>query len=133
MKSTFDKIFIPLSIRMTGTVILSVVYVLAGRLISGAGFYIPCIYIFIMLLVMDIYFVIDNHQKELKKQMWSFTEAMAAAIDERTPYNASHTRNVAKYSGMIADRINELHKKGKEKEHFFLMMRRQDLGSLREL
>ena len=35
--------------------------------------------------------------EELKDQMWSFTEAMAAAIDERTPYNASHTRKVAEY------------------------------------
>ena len=50
--------------------------------------------------------------------MWSFTEAMAAAIDERTPYNASHTRKVAKYSGLIADHINELHDKGLEEEYF---------------
>jgi HD-GYP domain-containing protein (c-di-GMP phosphodiesterase class II) len=59
-----------------------------------------------------------HYQQELKDQMWSFTEAMAAAIDERTPYNASHTRKVAKYSGMIADHINELHDKGLEEEYF---------------
>lgn len=59
-----------------------------------------------------------RYQQELKDQMWSFTEAMAAAIDERTPYNASHTRKVAKYSGMIADHINELHDKGLEEEYF---------------
>ena len=59
-----------------------------------------------------------RYQQELKDQMWSFTEAMAAAIDERTPYNASHTRKVAKYCGMIADHINELHDKGLEEEYF---------------
>lgn len=59
-----------------------------------------------------------KYEEELKEQMWSFTEAMAAAIDERTPYNASHTRHVAEYSGMIADYINELHLKGEEEEYF---------------
>ena len=59
-----------------------------------------------------------RYQQDLKKQMWSFTEAMAAAIDERTPYNASHTRKVARYSGMLADYINVMHDKGEEEEYF---------------
>lgn len=67
-----------------------------------------------------------KYQEELKEQMWSFTEAMAAAIDERTPYNASHTRKVAEYSGKIADYINELNFQGKESE-FFSKNRREQL------
>lgn len=67
-----------------------------------------------------------RYQEELKDQMWSFTEAMAAAIDERTPYNASHTRKVAEYCGMIADHINELHYKG-ETEDYFSVNRREQL------
>ena len=67
-----------------------------------------------------------RYQEEIKEQMWSFTEAMAAAIDERTPYNASHTRKVAKYSGMLADYINELHAKGEEEE-FFTENRKEQL------
>ena len=59
-----------------------------------------------------------RYQEELREQMWSFTEAMAAAIDERTPYNASHTRKVAEYCGKIVDYINELHDKGEEEEYF---------------
>lgn len=60
--------------------------------------------------------------EEINKQMWSFTEAMTEAIDARTPYNASHTRNVAKYSGMLVDYINLLHERGEgelsfSKEH----------------
>ena len=67
-----------------------------------------------------------RYQEELKDQMWSFTEAMAAAIDERTPYNASHTRKVADYCGKLADYINELHDKG-ETEDFFTPNRKEQL------
>ena len=56
--------------------------------------------------------------RELKEQIWSFTEAMAEAIDARTPYNATHIRKVAEYAGMVADHINELNKKGLEDEFF---------------
>lgn len=59
-----------------------------------------------------------DHLEEISKQMWSFTEAMTEAIDARTPYNASHTRKVAEYSGLLVDHINELHAQGRE-ERFF--------------
>lgn len=55
---------------------------------------------------------------ELNQQLWSFTEALTEAIDARTPYNASHTRNVAKYAGLIADHINNLYEQGKENVFF---------------
>ena len=60
--------------------------------------------------------------EEITQQMWSFTEAMTEAIDARTPYNASHTRNVAKYAGLLVDHINALYEKGESaicftKEH----------------
>lgn len=56
--------------------------------------------------------------EEITSQMWSFTEALTEAIDARTPYNASHTRNVAKYTALLADYINQQHEAGKT-EHFF--------------
>lgn len=56
--------------------------------------------------------------EEITIQMWSFTEALTEAIDARTPYNASHTRNVALYAGYIVDHINVLFAKNKE-THFF--------------
>lgn len=59
-----------------------------------------------------------RYMEEIKAQMWSFTEAMAETIDMRTPYNASHVRNVAGYVGRMADYINELHEKGMEAEYF---------------
>ncbi|MBR6223640.1 MAG: CHASE2 domain-containing protein [Lachnospiraceae bacterium] len=96
----------------------AILYVAIGLLAAHLGYVIPIIYFLLILFVAYIYFVVDNYQRELKDQMWSFTEAMATAIDERTPYNATHTRNVAKYCGMVADHINRLFFKGKEKEYF---------------
>ncbi len=63
---------------------------------------------------------------EIRRQLWSFTEALTEAIDARTPYNASHTRQVAKYAGYIVDHINELHLDGKE-ELFFSEEHRDEI------
>lgn len=59
-----------------------------------------------------------QYMEEMREQMWSFTEAMAEAIDERTPYNANHIRNVASYAARVADYINYLHEKGETEEFF---------------
>ncbi|MGN0733104.1 MAG: HD-GYP domain-containing protein, partial [Emergencia sp.] len=59
-----------------------------------------------------------QYMEEMKNQMWSFTEAMAEAIDARTPYNANHVRNVAMYAGKLADYINAMHDAGQEEEYF---------------
>ena len=48
-----------------------------------------------------------QYVQEIKAQLHSFVEAMATAIDERTPYNGSHTRNVEKYAVVLAKKINE--------------------------
>ncbi|MBQ9122505.1 MAG: HD domain-containing protein [Lachnospiraceae bacterium] len=66
-----------------------------------------------------------RYLEEIKDQMWSFTEAMAEAIDSRTPYNANHVRNVAVYAGKIADYINRLYEQGKETEYFDANRREQ--------
>ncbi len=59
-----------------------------------------------------------TYMEELKSQMYSFVEALTAVLDERSPYNASHTRNVAKYSQILADYITQLHREGKCEEFF---------------
>ncbi len=79
-----------------------------------------------------------QYMEEIKNQMWSFTEAMAEAIDARTPYNANHVRNVAMYAGKLADYINELHEEGLEeasfskerKEQLILSALLHDLGKM---
>lgn len=59
-----------------------------------------------------------SHMDELKAQLYSFVEALTTALDERTPYNASHTRNVEKYAGLLADHLTILHEKGEYSEGF---------------
>jgi len=62
---------------------------------------------------MDIEYI-----QQLKEQLQSFVEAMATAIDERTPYNGNHTRKVAEYSVKIAEKINEKNKLNEIDEFF---------------
>ncbi|MCM1145011.1 MAG: HD domain-containing protein [Blautia sp.] len=58
------------------------------------------------------------YMEELKAQMYSFVEALTTVLDERTPYNAAHTRNVEKYAGILADYIAGLYEEGKCDEDF---------------
>ncbi len=63
---------------------------------------------------------------ELKAQMHSFVQAFAAAVDERTPYNGSHTRKVTVYADLLAGEINRRHALG-ETEEFFDANRHEQL------
>ena len=58
------------------------------------------------------------HMEEMKAQLYSFVEALTMALDERTPYNASHTEHVEKYAGLLADHISKMYKEGKSTEFF---------------
>ncbi|MDE6386841.1 MAG: GAF domain-containing protein [Lachnospiraceae bacterium] len=59
-----------------------------------------------------------SYVEALKAQIYSFVEALTTALEERTPYNALHTRNVEKYASLLADYITQLHKEGKCEESF---------------
>ncbi|MDE6663396.1 MAG: HD domain-containing protein [Lachnospiraceae bacterium] len=59
-----------------------------------------------------------SYVEALKMQIYSFVEALTTALEERTPYNALHTRNVEKYVCILADYITKLNKQGKCKEKF---------------
>lgn len=59
-----------------------------------------------------------RYMKEIKEQLHSFVEALAMAIDERTPYNGSHTRNVAEYSRQLAEHMNRKYEQGKCEDYF---------------
>ncbi|MBR0132050.1 MAG: CHASE2 domain-containing protein [Lachnospiraceae bacterium] len=124
-----------LFITLPVSVLVAGIYTVCGRILSGKGIFLSLVYMYLALLLLDMYFILEKYlrelianyryQEEIKEQMWSFTEAMATAIDERTPYNVSHTRNVAKYSGMLADYINVLHDKGEEEEYFSVQRKEQ--------
>ena len=55
---------------------------------------------------------------EIKEQMHSFVQAFSAAVDQRTPYNGSHTRKVTIYAGLIAGEVNRRHALGQTAEVF---------------
>lgn len=59
-----------------------------------------------------------SYVEALKMQIYSFVEALTTALDERTPYNALHTRMVEKYVCILADYITKLHEQGKCEEKF---------------
>ena len=59
-----------------------------------------------------------NYTQEIKDLLYSFGEAMAAAIDERAPYNSTHSRNVAMYAKQFMVYYNKQYKEGYVKEYF---------------
>ncbi len=56
-----------------------------------------------------------ERERDTKLLLYSMAEAMTEAIDQRTPYNASHTRNISKYSVDLARYVNAQHKKKRTK------------------
>ncbi|MDE7282077.1 MAG: HD domain-containing protein, partial [Lachnospiraceae bacterium] len=79
-----------------------------------------------------------SYMEALKTQIYSFVEALTTALEERTPYNALHTRNVEKYASLLADHITQLHKEGKcevtfepaRKEQLMLAALIHDIGKM---
>lgn len=67
-----------------------------------------------------------SYVEELKAQLRSFVQAFATAVDERTPYNGSHTRKVAQYAVLLADYMTKKHEAG-ECEEFFDAEHREKL------
>lgn len=59
-----------------------------------------------------------NRVREMRETLFSMAEAMAEAIEGRTPYNANHTKNVAVRCMEMLDFINEKHHK-KETDLYF--------------
>ena len=62
--------------------------------------------------------LLKKRQRETQGMLFSMAEAFAEAIEGRTPYNANHTKNVAKRCVEMLDYINGLHKEGKTELHF---------------
>ena len=49
-----------------------------------------------------------NLIKEVETLFESFAQVIVAAIDEQTPYNATHTRKVSKLACIIAEKLNDI-------------------------
>ena len=59
-----------------------------------------------------------NRVYEMQGMLFSMAEAMSEAIEGRTPYNANHTKNVAKRCVEMLDYINQKYKEKKTELHF---------------
>ena len=47
-----------------------------------------------------------NYMKEIRELFQSFVQVMSAAVDERSPYNANHSRRMARYGERFLDYLN---------------------------
>jgi len=59
-----------------------------------------------------------NYTEDVRRQMHSFVSSFATAVDQRTPYNGSHTRKVTAYASLLAKEINKKHERGECPESF---------------
>ena len=76
--------------------------------------------------------------KQMRNMLFSMSEAMAEAIEGRTPYNANHTKNVAQRCLEMIDFINKKHREkktdmffsGNDKQQLYLAAMLHDVGKM---
>lgn len=73
---------------------------------------------FLVLVLLRYVELQKKRADEMQKMLFSMADSMTEAIEGRTPYNANHTKNVAKRCIEMLDYINKLHKEGKSELHF---------------
>lgn len=75
-----------------------------------------------------------RYMEEIKELFWSFVRVMSAAVDERTPYNASHARHMAECGDRFLDYLGTCEGQKKfsadEKEEFLMSILLHDIGKL---
>lgn len=74
-----------------------------------------------------------RYVREIRELLHSFVRVMSSAIDERTPYNASHARHMAECGGRFADYLGRCGQKKfseDEKEEFLMSILLHDIGKL---
>ena len=74
-----------------------------------------------------------NYALEVEKLLNSFTQVIVTAIDARSPYNASHTRNMARYAEGFMKYLNDTEEEpfSIERKNLFMMsVWLHDIGKL---
>lgn len=102
------------------------VWPLSAFLLFGANryklslLYIPLAALLEFLLYLLIRYVElqKKRAEEMQKMLFSMADSMAEAIEGRTPYNANHTKNVAKRCIEMMDYINRMYKEKRTELHF---------------
>ena len=93
---------------------------------------------FLVFLVVRYIDVQKKRAEEMQKMLFSMADSMAEAIEGRTPYNANHTKNVAKRCIEMMDYINQMHKEqktelyfsDKDKRQMYLAAMLHDIGKM---
>lgn len=75
---------------------------------------------------------------EIQESFHSFVRVISTAIDERTPFNARHTRSMVRYAMKLMKYCNEVYKKekqgmyfsGNRKEQFLMSIWLHDIGKM---
>ena len=73
---------------------------------------------FLVFIILRYVELQKSRADEMQKMLFSMADSMAEAIEGRTPYNANHTKNVAKRSIEMLDYINRMHKEKRTEMHF---------------
>ncbi len=111
---------------LVGTVITIPAYVLLATLIFNATSYkinllaVPAgvLLAFLASLLLKYIDMQKKRMYEMRDMLFSMAEAMAETIEGRTPYNANHTKNVAKRCIEMLDFINQKHRDKKTQLYF---------------
>ncbi|MGN0596693.1 MAG: CHASE2 domain-containing protein [Ruminiclostridium sp.] len=105
---------------------IAVGYPLAAAVIySAASLRLSLLYIplgvviqFLVFLLMRYVEVQKKRADEMQTMLFSMADSMAEAIEGRTPYNANHTKNVARRCMEMLDYINRMHREKRTALHF---------------
>jgi len=129
-----------------GTVSVIPIYIFAAYIIYSFSSYkinllaVPCgvLFAFLTGILMRYMEMQRRRMYEMRDMLFSMAEAMAETIEGRTPYNANHTKNVAKRCLELMDYINLQHKKKKtelyftedDKQQLYLAAMLHDVGKM---
>lgn len=82
--------------------------------------YVPTILLVMFFVMLVVKYIISQRERafEMQKALFSMADSIAEAIEGRTPYNANHTKNVAKRCVEMLDYINKMHAEKRTDMHF---------------
>ncbi len=113
------------SIAVLYLIAVSLLYSLFGWKVSLLQLPISLLLEFLVFLVLRYIEVQKKRTEEMQKMLFSMADSMAEAIEGRTPYNANHTKNVAKRSMEMLEYINKMHQQKRTDMHFTEQDKRQ--------
>lgn len=135
-----------MKIALIGTVSVVPLYILAVYIVFSVSSHkmnllaVPISVLFAFLISILLQYVEMQRKRtyEMRDMLFSMAEAMAETIEGRTPYNANHTKNVAKRCLELMDYINLNHKKKRtelyftedDKQQLYLAAMLHDVGKM---